>query len=74
MSSSAVVIGRAGTAQVPIVPSAILVLGVLLGAQVGSAWSQRLPRQALRGILAILIGATAVKIWYELLFGRSGSL
>jgi uncharacterized membrane protein YfcA len=74
MSSTAVFIGRAETAQVPIVPSAILVLGVLLGAQVGSAWSQRLPRQALRGILAVLIGATAVNIWYELLFGSSAAL
>jgi uncharacterized membrane protein YfcA len=74
MSSTAVFIGRAGTAQIPIVPSAILVLGVLLGAQVGSAWSQRLPRQALRVILAVLIGATAVKIWHELLFGTSVGL
>jgi uncharacterized membrane protein YfcA len=66
-SSGAVFIGRAGTAQIPITSAAIVVLGVVVGAQLGSILSQRTPRQALRAILALLIGATALKIWYELL-------
>jgi hypothetical protein len=66
-SSAAVLLGRAGTAQVPVVMSAVLVAGVIVGAQFGSALSQRTPRTALRGVLAVLIAATAIKIWYELL-------
>lgn len=66
-SSTAVLLGRAGTAQIPLFGSAILVAGVILGAQLGSALSQHTPRTALRGILAVLIGVTAIKIWYELL-------
>jgi len=66
-SSTAVLVGRAGTAQIPITMSIVLVLGVICGAQVGSAISQRTPRTALRNILAVLIAATAIKIWYELL-------
>lgn len=67
-SSAAVLLGRAGTAQIPLGMSAILVAGVILGAQLGSALSQRTPRVALRGILSVLIGVTALKMWYELLF------
>jgi uncharacterized membrane protein YfcA len=66
-SSAAVLIGRAGTAQIPIALSVILVLGVILGAQLGSAMSQRTPHQALQSILSVLIDVTAIKIWYELL-------
>lgn len=67
-SSTAVLLGRAGTAQIPLAMSAVLVLGVIIGAQAGSALSQRTPRAALRGILSVLIALTAVKMWYELLF------
>lgn len=66
-SSTAVLLGRAGTAQIPFAMSVILVAGVILGAQLGSALSQRTPRVALRNILSVLIAATAIKIWYELL-------
>ena len=67
-SSTAVLIGRLGTNQIPYLMSAVLVAGVIAGAQAGSALSQRTPRRFLRGILAVLIAGTAVKICYELLF------
>jgi uncharacterized protein len=66
-SSAAVLLGRAGTAQIPVAMSVILVIGVIAGAQLGSAMSQRTPRPVLRGILSVLIAATAAKIGYELL-------
>lgn len=66
-SSTAVLLGRAGTAQIPIAMSLVLVLGVIVGAQIGSVVSQRTPRSALRKILSVLIAGTAVKIGYELL-------
>lgn len=67
VSSIAVLIGRVGTQQVPYTMSIVLVIGVLVGAQLGSILSQKTPRRALRRILAILITATATKMWYEIL-------
>lgn len=49
--------------------SLVVVLGVLFGAQLGNALSQRTPRGLLRGILSVLIASTVVKIWYEPLIG-----
>jgi uncharacterized membrane protein YfcA len=66
-SSTAVLIGRLGTNQIPWLMSAVLVAGVILGAQAGSAMSQRTPRRLLRGILSVLIAGSALKICYELL-------
>ena len=66
-SSAAVLLGRLGTDQIPYLMSAVLVAGVLIGAQVGSVMSQRTPRRLLRGVLSVLIAVTAIKIWYELL-------
>ena len=68
-SSTAVLIGRLGTNQIPFLMSVVLVAGVIAGAQAGSALSQHTPRRLLRGILAVLIAAVAVKICYELLLG-----
>lgn len=66
-SSFAVLVGRVGTAQIPYLMSAVLVTGVLMGAQLGSHLSQKTPRKALKRILSVLITATAVKICYEVL-------
>lgn len=66
-SSAAVLVGRLGTNQIPYLMSAVLVAGVLIGAQLGSVISQRTPRRLLRGALSVLIAGTALKIWYELL-------
>jgi len=65
-SSFAVFIGRAGTNQIPYLMSIVLVAGVLLGAQFGSEVSQKTPKKLLRQILAVLITATALKMWYEI--------
>jgi len=66
-SSAAVLVGRLGTSQIPYLMSAVLVAGVLIGAQLGSVMSQKTPRRLLRGVLSALIAATALKIWHELL-------
>lgn len=65
-SSIAVVLGRIGTAQIPWLLTAVTVSGGIIGAQIGSALSQRLPRRLLRGILAIVVMATALKMIYGL--------
>ena len=62
LSSGAVLLGRLGSGQIPWQDSLILVVGVIIGAQLGSLLSQRTPRVVLRRILAIVIFATAIKI------------
>ena len=62
LSSGAVLLGRLGTSQIPWQDAFILVVGVIVGAQLGSLLSQRTPRVVLRRILAIVILATAIKI------------
>ena len=66
-SSVAVVLGRIGTAQIPVLLTAITVSGGIIGAQIGSELSQRLPRRLLRNILALVVMATALKMMYGLL-------
>ncbi|MEK6777522.1 MAG: sulfite exporter TauE/SafE family protein [bacterium] len=67
VSSVSVLIGRAGTNQIPYLEAGVLVAGVLIGAQAGSALSQKTPTAILRKILAVMIAATAINMGYELL-------
>jgi uncharacterized membrane protein YfcA len=69
VAATAGVLGKAVTGQVP-VPSALLVAGgALVGAQLGAAASRRLSGVALRRALLLVIVATGVKIWWDVLFG-----
>jgi uncharacterized membrane protein YfcA len=43
--------------------------GALVGAQLGAAASRRLSGVALRRALLLVIVATGVKIWWDVLFG-----
>jgi uncharacterized membrane protein YfcA len=66
-SSAAVVLGRAGTAQIPYLLAGVTVAGAIVGAQLGAELSQRTPRRLLRGILSVVVLATAAKMVYGLL-------
>ncbi len=46
---------------------AVLVAGSLLGSQLGSAVSHRAGTKSLRYVLAVLIGASAARMWYQVL-------
>lgn len=59
-SSTAVLLGRLGTAQIPWTPAAVAVLGAIIGGQIGSRLSQRVPRKLLRRALSVIIVGTAV--------------
>jgi hypothetical protein len=65
-SSAAVVLGRAGTAQIPYLLAGVTVAGAIIGAQVGAELSQRTPREMLRRILSVVVLATAAKMVYGL--------
>lgn len=62
------VIGKLAGGDLPLWPAVFAVIGSLLGAPVGIAVSRRLNVRLLRLALAILIFATAVKIWTDILW------
>jgi hypothetical protein len=47
--------------------AAVLVAGSLLGSQLGSALSHRAGAASLRYVLAVLIGASSIRMWYQVL-------
>ncbi len=59
--------GKLVTGQVAGWPALALVAGALPAAQLGAAASRRLRAGQLRGILALIIAAVAVKMWLEIL-------
>ena len=65
IASTAVLLGRLGTAQIPWLMALILVTGVIIGAQLGSIFSQRIPKVVLRRVLAVVVLGTAIKISWE---------
>jgi uncharacterized protein len=68
MSASMGFLGKLLTGQVLFCPSAAVVIGSLPGAPLGARVSRRAPIGLLRGILAALVTATAVRVWIDVLF------
>jgi len=62
-SSSAGLIGKVATSQVPFLMAAPLILGAIPAARWGSIVGKRTRTQFLRWLLAALILATALKVW-----------
>jgi hypothetical protein len=48
--------------------AAVLVAGSLVGSQLGATLSRRVLATSLRHVLAVLIGASAVSMWYQVLY------
>ncbi len=65
-SSSAGLIGKVATSQVPFLMALPLVLGAIPAARWGSIVGKRTRTQFLRWLLAALILATAVKVWSDI--------
>jgi uncharacterized protein len=68
MSTSMGFLGKLLTGQVLFWPSAAAVMGSLPGAPLGALVSRRAPLGLLRGVLAVLVTATAVRVWIDVLF------
>ena len=59
-------IGKWGTEQVPFLMAVVLASGAVVGAQVGGKLTKRVQTTTLRGILAVLIAGTALRMSYSL--------
>ncbi len=65
-SSTAGLVGKIATGQVPFRIAAALLLGAVPFARFGGYVSQKTKTQFLRWILAVIISATAIKIWSDI--------
>jgi uncharacterized membrane protein YfcA len=68
-STAAGLTGKLLTGQVAFGPALALVSGSVLGGGAGGLCSGQIPARLLRYSLASIIGGTALRIWYGLLFG-----
>lgn len=68
ISSIGVTIGKVSTGQVSYLPAIIVVLASIFAAPLGAKIGKKMNTKALQIILGILIGATALKIWVEIIF------
>jgi hypothetical protein len=66
-SSSAGLIGKVATGQVPYLMAAPLLLGAVPTARLGSIVGKKTDTRLLKWLLAAIIFATAVKVWYSIL-------
>ncbi|GAB7388401.1 sulfite exporter TauE/SafE family protein [Bacillaceae bacterium] len=67
ISSIGATAGKMMTGQVLLWPAVIMVIASLLASPLGAHVSKKVNTKILQGILAVLILATAVKIWYSIL-------
>ncbi len=66
-SSSAGLIGKIATGQVPFQMAAALLIGAIPSARLGGVVGKKTKSQYLKWILAAIIVATAIKIWADIL-------
>jgi len=66
ISSIGSTIGKISTGQVLLIPAIIMVVASLIGAPIGANVGKKMQTKVLQAILAILILATAVKIWFDM--------
>ncbi|WP_107924079.1 sulfite exporter TauE/SafE family protein [Lysinibacillus parviboronicapiens] len=67
ISSIGGTIGKLMTGQVDYYPAAIMIVASLIAAPLGAKAGKNMNTKVLQGILAVLILATAVKIWMDIL-------
>ncbi|ALC86835.1 hypothetical protein AM499_14140 [Bacillus sp. FJAT-22090] len=67
ISSIGATIGKVTTGQVEYFPAVIMIIASLIAAPLGAKFGKRLNTKILKMILAVLILATAIKIWMDIL-------
>lgn len=69
ISSIGGMVGKLMTGQVEYFPALIMIITSLIAAPLGARAGKKLNTKSLQGILAILILATAIKIWVDIIGG-----
>ncbi|MFP7479420.1 sulfite exporter TauE/SafE family protein [Terribacillus saccharophilus] len=67
ISSIGAAAGKLSTGQVPLVPAIIIVLASLIAAPIGTMIGKKMNVKILKVILTLLITATAIKVWMDIL-------
>ncbi|MFU0791905.1 sulfite exporter TauE/SafE family protein [Virgibacillus proomii] len=67
ISSIGSTIGKIATNQVLLVPAIIMIIASLIASPLGAAVGKRINTKLLQALLALLILATAIKIWWDIL-------
>jgi uncharacterized membrane protein YfcA len=67
ISSVGVTIGKVYTGQVDILPTVIVVIASLIASPLGAKMGKQMNIKILQGILSVLIGLTAVKVWISII-------
>lgn len=67
ISSIGTTIGKITTGQVDYFPAFIMIIASLIAAPLGAKSGQKMNTKVLQIILAVLIGATAIKVWMDIL-------
>ncbi len=67
LSSIGTIVGKITTGQVEFLPSVIMVFASVIGSPLGAMAGKRVNTKILQVVLALLILATAIKIWMEIL-------
>lgn len=67
ISSIGSTIGKLATGQVDYYPAIIMIIASVLAAPLGAKLGKKINTKILQGILAVLILATAIKIWIDIL-------
>ena len=68
LAATAGLVGKLATAQVPWLPAIAVAAGALPGAQLGAYVSRRLPARTLKTALFVVVVATAIGVWWDVLF------
>jgi uncharacterized membrane protein YfcA len=67
LAAAAGVTGKLATGQVPLQPALAVILGAIPGAHLGALVSRRLSGRMLRRVLFLVVLASAVRVWWDLL-------
>ncbi|WP_077296379.1 sulfite exporter TauE/SafE family protein [Virgibacillus pantothenticus] len=67
ISSIGSTIGKVATGQVLLIPAIVMIVASLIASPIGAEVGKRVNTKLLQSILAFLILATAIKIWWDLL-------
>ncbi|MFD2673259.1 sulfite exporter TauE/SafE family protein [Marinicrinis sediminis] len=67
ISSIGATVSKMATGQIDYVPAFIMIVASLLAAPIGASLGKKMNTRILQAMLALLISATAIKIWLDLL-------